>query len=94
VAASQNGKLYSSKYFSLSRAMFICSRLGDGVDGGVNTPFKFVMAVVLKSFRETYGPKEYNLINIIIYQQLLVKSQNIDGRSQMPNMRIVIVVGF
>jgi len=60
--------------------MFICSRLGDGVDGGVNTPFKFVMAVVLKSFRETYGPKEYNLIIIVINQQLFVNSQNMDGR--------------
>lgn len=38
--------------------MFICSRLGDGVDGGVNTPFKFVMAAVLKSLRETFRPKE------------------------------------
>lgn len=55
VAASQNGKLYSSKYFSRSRAMFICNRFGDGVDGGVRTPFKFVMAAVLKSVVETSG---------------------------------------
>lgn len=59
VAASQNGKLYSSKYFSLSRAKFICNKLGDGVDGGVETPFKFVMAAVLRSVHETYGLNEY-----------------------------------
>lgn len=53
VAASQNGKLYSSKYFSRSRAMFICSKLGDGTVGGVNTPFRFVMAAVLVSVGET-----------------------------------------
>jgi len=58
VAASQNGKLYSSKYFSLSRAIFICNRLGDGVDGGVKTPFKFVMAAVLRSVRGTCGLNE------------------------------------
>lgn len=55
VATSQNGKLYSSKYFYLSRAIFICSRLGDGVVGGVKTPFKFVMAAVLKSVSQTCG---------------------------------------
>lgn len=53
VAASQNGKLYSSKYFSRSRATLICG-LGDGVDGGVNTPFRFVIPAVLKAVRQTY----------------------------------------
>jgi hypothetical protein len=35
--------------------MFICSTFGDGVVGGVKTPFRFDMAAVLRSVRETNG---------------------------------------
>lgn len=62
VAASQNGKLCSSRYFSRSRPMFICG-LGDGVDGGVNTPFRFVMAAVLKAVGETVSVAKKQLRN-------------------------------